>query len=99
MSQFAARNQANTLAAPPHAEAGQSSPLAVAQKPKLTAANFRLLKQRLGVKKGETSPPSAPTLTPELIVLPAEPPIVEAGTSDPTAIIAADVEPPEPPPF
>ena len=98
MSQFAARDQANTLAAPPHPEAGQSSAPA-AQKPKLTAANFRLLKQRLAVKKGETSPPSAVPSTPKLIVLPAEPATGETDTPDPAAIIDSDIEPSEPPPF
>jgi uncharacterized protein (DUF2336 family) len=93
MSQFAARDQANTLAAPPHPEAGPSSASAGAQTPKLTAANFRLLKQRLGVKKGAL--PS----TPKLIVLPAEPAFREADTADPAAIVGSDVEPSEPPPF
>jgi uncharacterized protein (DUF2336 family) len=99
MSQFAARNQANTLAAPPHPEAGQSSAPPVEQKPKVTAANFRLLKQRLGGKASETGPASAPALTPKLVVLAAEPPVVQAETPDPAAVVAADIEPSEPPPF
>jgi len=111
MSQFAARDQANTLAAPPHAEAEQSSapfvvlPGSNPQKPKMSAANFRLLTQRLGGKHRPARPsgatrsrPHALTSGPKHLSLLAEPPIAQPETPEAIAIIAADIDPAPPEP-
>src|SRR5215210_5462268 len=95
MSQFAARDQADTLAAPTHPEAQQSSaPFVVLagsnpQKPKMSAANFRLLTQRLGGKHRQARPsgatisqPNALTSGPKHFSLLAEPPIAQPETPE-----------------
>jgi uncharacterized protein (DUF2336 family) len=110
MSQFAARDQANTLAASPHPEAEQSSapftvlPGSNPQKPKMSAANFRLLTQRLGGKQRQARPngatrsqPHALTSGPTHLSLLVEPPIAEE-TPAAVAVIAADIGPAAPEP-